>query len=126
MFLLDDRAFLWVLDPSTTDFSSVAKNIIKTSDELFISMASLWKITAKISEGKLTVPFEPSEFTRICAARSINVISVSSSELDVLKKLPLLHTEPFDRMIVATAITHDFTIVTNNADIARYDVATVS
>lgn len=126
MFLLDSRALLWILDPSTAAFSSTAQQILKTSDELFVSIASLWKLTEKISEGKLTVPFSPSEFTRICAARSITVLSIAPAELDIVKSLPLLESDSFERMLVATALSHDFTIVTANPAISQFKVATIS
>lgn len=125
MFLIDDRTLLWLLDPQIAELSATAQKILKTADELFVSMASLWKITTKIAEKKLIVPFEPSEFTRICTARSITVLSITPAELDALKKLPQRSGDSFAPMVVATAITHDFTIISPNPALAQYQVPIV-
>ena len=125
MFLLDSRSLLWILDNNASTIPPVAQNILKNSDELFVSMASLWKIAEKMSQGKLTAPFEPSEFARICAARSIQLLPVTPSELDAVRRLPPLHADVFDRMVVATAQTHGYTVITANPAIRQYDVATL-
>ncbi|MCR5724983.1 MAG: type II toxin-antitoxin system VapC family toxin [Treponema sp.] len=125
MFMLDSRVFLCSLDTSLQTISRPAETVLKNAGELFISMASLWKIAEKISEGKLTVPFEPSEFMRICAARAITVLPITPSELDVVKKLSPSYGDVFDRMVAATALTHDYTIVTNNPAFAHFGVPTL-
>lgn len=71
MYLIDTHVLLWLL--SDQDKLSATAKIILQEEELFISMASLWEIAIKQSNGKLDLPFSPEELCAICQSIAENI-----------------------------------------------------
>ena len=125
MFLLDTNALIWTLsDPE--ELSNPAKDVITNSDnKLFVSIATLWEITMKQSIGKLDLEGDVLDIVEECEREGINILSIQPQHLKKLEKLPLIHRDPFDRIIVAQARTNDMTIITKDSYIPQYDVKTI-
>jgi len=94
-------------------------------NQLFLSAVSAWEIAVKHHAGKLPLPVSPEEYITNCRAANA-VISIRFREEDVfqLSKLPALHNDPFDRMLICQAITRGLTIVTPDEHITQYPVLT--
>jgi PIN domain nuclease of toxin-antitoxin system len=125
-YLLDTCTFLWLnLEPAR--LSARARAII--ADEgvsLLLSAASAWEITAKHRTGQLLLPVEPLEY--IPSRRAANrIASLRFREDDALQltKLPALHKDPFDRMLICQTIGRGLTILTPDPHIRQYPVPTV-
>lgn len=126
MYMLDTCTFIWyILDDSS--LSQTAKNAILCSDTVFISYATLWEITIKQTTGKLTaLSMSVYELAELCRDNGIIVLPLKLSYLAELRKLPLIHRDPFDRIITATAITEGYTLLTNDSGIVKYqDIKTL-
>jgi PIN domain nuclease of toxin-antitoxin system len=124
--LLDTCTFLWLnLEPSR--LSPRAREIIAhESNLLWLSAASAWEIAAKHRTGQLLLPVEPLEY--VPSRRAANgIVSLRFREDDALQitKLPALHKDPFDRMLIGQAISRGLTIVTPDSRIRQYPVATI-
>lgn len=121
--LLDTCTFLWIaLDPSRLGERASAF-ILDENNELYLSAASAWEIGIKYASGRLLLSQRPEVF--IPKAREANAIAT----LDVNEesglhagRLPPLHADPFDRMLVAQAIIHGMTVLTPDPLIERYGV----
>lgn len=94
----------------------------KASNEVFVSVASLWEARIKQGLGKLKLP---SDFREEIALQGFVELNVVGTHTDILSALPPHHRDPFDRILVAQAMEGSLTIVTENEQIARYDVSTL-
>jgi PIN domain nuclease of toxin-antitoxin system len=125
-YLLDTCTFLWLnLEPAR--LSPRSRAIIADEDvSLLLSAASAWEITAKHRMGQLLLPVEPLEY--IPSRRAANrIASLRFREDDALQltKLPTLHRDPFDRMLICQAIRRGLTILTPDSHIRQYPVSTI-
>lgn len=122
--LLDTHALLWFLADDAR-LSERAKATICSEERAGVSCVSLWEIVLKKNLGKLRVESTAEEITALCGAKDIEVIGISPRALDRLADLPFIHRDPFDGLIVATALEEGMTIVTRDSIIPRYDVPTL-
>ena len=106
--LLDTHALLWWLTDDPILSTPAREALADPAQDLFVSAASAWEIAIKSNMGKLHVTSDWLE-------------SVEAGGITPLD-MPLLHRDPFDRMIVAQAQALGLTIVTRDRNIARYDV----
>ena len=122
-FLLDTHIFLWFVagDPK---LSQVARELVDDPDnQPFLSIASLWETAIKISLGKLNLgqPFE----TFIPQQMALNGIDLLAIELDhttIVSKLPFHHRDPFDRLLVAQAMTAGIPLVSVDEAFDAYPI----
>ncbi|MBQ6449478.1 type II toxin-antitoxin system VapC family toxin [bacterium] len=114
---------LWLLsDPDK--LSRTAKQVLQR-ERLFVSIASLWEIAIKQSNGKLELPLTPQQLSNVCLSRDIQLKQILPNHLCQLRELPKIHSDPFDRLIICQAIADKISIVTHDTKIARYNIATV-
>jgi PIN domain nuclease of toxin-antitoxin system len=121
--LLDTHSFLLFIS-GDEQMSEVARNLIAdVNNEVLLSVASLWEIAIKVSIGKLTLdkPFE-AIIPEQLILNEIEVLHVDLDDLSLIAKLPLHHRDPFDRLIIAQAITRGIPIVGRDSAFALYPV----
>ena len=118
-FLLDTHAFLWWINDDSR-LSLPAREIISTREnELFLSAASGWEISIKSQIGRLRLPGIPAEFvSRQLSLNGIRALPISMSHALHYHALPMLHRDPFDRMIVAQAQVEKLPILSADPVIA--------
>lgn len=124
MFLLDTHSLLWAL----FDVSKLPQELVNTlcvADNLYTSVGSLWEIAIKQSLGKLDIEYDPLEIATFCDQKNIGVLPILPVHLALLKDLPPIHKDPFDRLFVAQAKYENFVIVTKDSNIAKYQVKTI-
>jgi PIN domain nuclease of toxin-antitoxin system len=120
--LLDTHTFLWFIEDNPL-LSSDAKNLLESDVDLLISTASLWEIAIKNNIGKLGLaqPFEifiPSQL----AKNAIELLPIEISHLAVITRLPMHHRDPFDRLLIAQAITEQVPIVSVDNKFDTYGI----
>ncbi len=123
-FLLDTHALLWAeMAPET--LSEAARTALSAPGaELLVSAVSALEIAIKWKLGRLKLPLPPGEFLRTRLARSrIAALPVSVEHAAHVASLPLLHNDPFDRLLVAQAQLEGLILITRDEWIPRYDVA---
>lgn len=121
--LLDTHTFLWY---STNDprLSSLAQAVLKDpSNQPHLSVASLWEIAIKVQLGKLRLhaPFEEI-VAQVFAQQRLRVLAITSPHLCQLVALPLLHRDPFDRLLVSQALADGMVIVGHDTAMDGYGV----
>jgi PIN domain nuclease of toxin-antitoxin system len=125
-FLLDTHTFLWWItdDPQ---LSEAAREIIQNSDnELFLSVASAWEMAIKVRLGRLHLPDRPDRFVPDQLARNgIQALPIEMSHALYVGRLPSIHNDPFDRLIVAQSMLEKLPIITKDGVIAKYKVTVV-
>ena len=121
--LLDTHTFLWW----TTDepqMSATALDLIADSrNTLYWSAASSWEVSIKYALGRLPLPDAPEQFLPAELGRNrIESLPIVDAHAFQAGLLPRHHRDPFDRMLVAQAQVEAFGLITNDANIRRYDV----
>jgi PIN domain nuclease of toxin-antitoxin system len=123
--LLDTHVLLWAAHEPERLSDHVRGLLLNTDNQLYFSMASCWEISVKQSLGKLHLA-KPLEhlITDEIAANGLRLWPIELSHLVRVGRLPFLHRDPFDRLLVAQAQVEDFTLVSKDSWVAQYGVAT--
>lgn len=119
MILLDTCALIWSIF-ETEKLSSAARNAI-LNNPCTISIVSLWEIAIKTGLGKLELSKSISEIADLCADRGVEILPITPEACEVLQHLPPIHKDPFDRMIIAQAMTRGLPLLTEDSNIQRYE-----
>jgi PIN domain nuclease of toxin-antitoxin system len=116
--LLDTHVILWWL----TDDPALAEDLKARLDEdpdVYFSPISVWEVAIKQSIGKLRDPADLAEAVRDSGFREL---PVTARHAVAAGQLPLVHRDPFDRMLVAQARCEGFTLVSHDPALQKYDV----
>ena len=124
--LVDTCTFLWMADDAS-ELSLPARTVVTSPDnEVYLSAASVWEIVIKHALGKLPLPESPRQF--VPTQRTLLALTALPIEEDAvltLDRLPALHRDPFDRLLVCQALTHGLVIVSPDPQIQQYPVSTL-
>lgn len=125
-FLLDTHALLWFLRGDER-LSLRAREIIESMNNTrVLSDVSIWEMSIKQSLGKLKLaePFE-SRLTQALHRNAIESLPIERSHLFRVSQLPFHHRDPFDRLIIATAMIENLPILTDDQRFAAYAVEVI-
>jgi PIN domain nuclease of toxin-antitoxin system len=119
--LLDTHVLLWWRQKSRR-LGARPTDLIASAPEVYVSAASAWEVVIKTALGRLSLDdlFE----THVVAA-GFDPLPISFAHAAEVGRLPPLHADPFDRMLVAQARVEGLTLVTHDKTLARYDVPTI-
>lgn len=124
--LLDTHVLLWWnLDDDR--LSSAARDVIRDGrTEVLVSVASLWEVAIKAAKGKIELPIAADAYLddRLRSNRW-STLSIDQRHVLHAAALPMIHADPFDRVLVAQARLESIPIVTIDPAITRYDVETI-
>ena len=120
-YLLDTHTLLWFLNGDDT-LSKPAKDILKdVENTIFVSIASLWEIGIKISIGKLKLAYSLEEIVGNLQLQNIQVLAIQPFHIIKMTTLPFHHRDPFDRIIIAQAITEKMKLISRDGEFEKYD-----
>ena len=124
-YMMDSCTFLWYIETSSRLPESV-RELIDTTKYVSVSQATFWEIAIKQTTGKLALNMSMSELEEKCRENNITILPLKLAYFERIKTLPLIHRDPFDRIIIASAIEEDLTLLTNDGEIVKYqDVKTL-
>lgn len=121
--LLDTHTFLWFITADARLSAGAEKMIRRGGNEPLLSIASVWEIAIKVGLGRLPIP-EPLE-SFVPEQPRINRIGLLPIELRhtfEVSRLPLHHRDPFDRLIIAQALSEDLPVVSADSAFDSYPV----
>jgi len=123
--LLDTCTFLWIIS-GAKELSPSAKEIFANpANEVLLSAVSVWEISVKHALGKLPLPSAIERFIVEQRERhGIAALPLNERAVFHLHKLPPLHRDPFDRMLICQAIEHDCLVLTPDPLIIQYPLRT--
>ena len=117
--LLDTHILIWALENNPA-LSENARNAITAGRNMvFVSSASVWEISVKKSIGKLKVP---DNLLEELLAHRFSLLDINAEHAQLAGELPLIHKDPFDRMLVAQAKIEKLTLISVDPHIAKYEV----
>jgi PIN domain nuclease of toxin-antitoxin system len=123
--LLDTCTFLWIASGSPRVPADVRDLFQDPGNEVFLSTASAWEIALKHQTGRLPLPAPPDRFVPTQRdAHGIVALPIDEASALHLTRLPLIHRDPFDRVLVAQAIVHGLTILTPDPLVTQYPART--
>ncbi len=123
--LLDTCTFLWIIRGKPEASRTALTLFSDVNNETFLSSVSAWEIAVKHRLGKLPLGDVPVRY--VPAERDkhgIESLPLAEADTLVLDKLPLLHHDPFDRMLICQAIANQMVILTPDPLITQYPVLT--
>jgi PIN domain nuclease of toxin-antitoxin system len=124
-YLLDTHAVLWYLNGDTF-LSNSARGVIEDPRYIkYVSMVSVWEVGIKICIGKLEFPENTRGFLHQIKKNGFALLPITENYIIQTETLPLIHRDPFDRLLIATAITEQMTFITADKNIAHYEVSQI-
>lgn len=121
-FLIDTHTFLWMIQDSQ-QLSQLARSTVESDADLWLSSGSLWEIAIKVGVKKLTLPEPLSDFLdQQLKHNEIDVLVPTTKHFEAVANLPLHHRDPFDRLIVAQAMTEGIPVISVDTAFDFYDI----
>lgn len=120
MPLLDTHLLLWAATQDSRLPASVREAILQPEAELTFSVASIWEIAIKQSQGRRDFAFDPAELRTGLLDAGYVELPVFGAHSVAVASLPMIHRDPFDRMLLAQAIAEELELWTVDKDLARY------
>jgi len=120
--LIDTQVLLWWLkdDPQ---LGKVAKALVAdANNEIFTSAVTAWEISIKVALGKLTAPGDIDAEVQL---EGFSPLDITLKHADAAGKLPDIHNDPFDRMLIAQAQAEGLQLMTSDGEIPKYSVQTI-
>lgn len=123
--LLDTSTFLWFITGDVRLPEEIAATIRSPEHHVWLSVVSYWEVLVKHGLGRLPLPEAPSSYIPKQRRRhGMDSLALRERALTHLPKLPKIHRDPFDRMLVCQAIQHDAFLVTSDPALQAYPAKT--
>ncbi len=117
--LLDTHALLWCLSSPEKLTSTTREMIVDPLNEVFVSAATIWEIGIKQALGKLRIP---DDLAKQLKSKDFGELPITFKHARRAGDLPMIHRDPFDRMLVAQAQEESLAIVTHDNRFESYGV----
>lgn len=120
--LLDTHTLIWFIN-GDKEISEKAKRAIENPEgSNFVSIASLWEIAIKVSLGKLelTVPYK--SLAQQLDSNGFQVLPITFEDTILISKLPFLHRDPFDRILIAQVKNNKLKVITKDPHFNSYEI----
>jgi PIN domain nuclease of toxin-antitoxin system len=121
-FLVDTHVLLWALSSPDELSPGTRQALVNPENEVFVSAATAWEISIKAAIGKLHAPLDLSQQVRRLRFRPL---PITFEHAMAVRDLPMIHRDPFDRMLITQANAHGLTLVTADKKITQYNVSTM-
>jgi PIN domain nuclease of toxin-antitoxin system len=120
-YLLDTHSFLWFIN-GDEQLSGKAKNAITDPDAIkHISIASFWEIAIKVNLGKLSLDMAYQDLRQQVVANGFEILPITFEHTIELISLDLHHRDPFDRIIIAQALSENLVVISKDGNFTRYN-----
>lgn len=124
--LLDTHIFLWFISGDTQLSTDVRDTIRDPENEVYLSIISVWEAMIKYQLGKLPLPEHPETYLpKQRELHQIASLALDESSVIQLAKLPPLHRDPFDRILICQALQNSLIIATVDTKVRAYSVSVI-
>jgi PIN domain nuclease of toxin-antitoxin system len=120
--LLDTSTLLWALG-APERLSPRARRLVEAGENV-VSVASYWEIVIKTQKGLLSISDLATWWRRATELIAARMLNIRASHITAVAALPMLHKDPFDRILIAQAKAEGLPLVTNDASIGEYPIET--
>ena len=120
--LLDTHLLIWIA-ADRAKAGPVAIDLIRDpAVDAAFSAVSIWEITVKRALGRVDFRFAPDEIRDGCLSNDITEVDMTSAHGMAVAALPMLHRDPFDRLLLAQALVENRLLLTRDRMLVGYDV----
>jgi PIN domain nuclease of toxin-antitoxin system len=119
-FLLDTHIFLYFINGDPQIPQKTINFINNPNHKKYFSMVSIWEIVIKINIGKLKLKDNITSIYALLRRYNIEILQPNEHDFEVYLTLPLIHKDPFDRLIISQAIANDLTVISDDQYIKNY------
>jgi len=123
--LLDTHTAIWFFNGSSNLSETAKQTILDPSNRINVSIVSIWELAVKINVGKLTFSGGVAGFLKLIDSNGFRLLDIAPRHLLELERLPLHHRDPFDRILVATAISERMSFITADGSMSLYSLQCV-
>ncbi len=121
--ILDTHTLLWLVDRPEKLPKTVRSFCENENNELYISIASFWELSIKISIGKIELDKNAlTQLKKWCNKNAVTILPISILHCDQVQTLPFHHRDPFDRLIIAQAICGKLNVLTIDEHFSKYNI----
>lgn len=119
--LLDTHVFLGAITGDARLSARHAERFVDDGSDLFLSVASIWEMLTKVGVGRLPMPAPAAEYiVRQMEKNRISLLPIRTAHLAELEKLPPLHRDPFDRLLIAQSRAEGMPLLTVDHGVRQY------
>jgi PIN domain nuclease of toxin-antitoxin system len=125
-YLLDTCVAIWFFEGSEKIYIDLRAILRDPSNEVYVSDVSILEVVIKHGLGKLQLPYAPSHvLPPLIRRHAMGILPLTTGAIFRLERLPSLHRDPFDRLLVAQALEHRLTLVTPDPLVRQYPVPNI-
>lgn len=118
--LLDTHVALWAITDSPRLSTRARELIVAPRSSIWVSAATVWEITIKHSLGRGDMPVSGQDALRYFRESGYRLLAIEAEHAAAIADLPPHHHDPFDRLLVAQALTEPMRLLTHDPIVARY------
>ena len=119
-FIVDTHLLIWAVTDSEKLSTAARKTLSRLNSTYFFSAASVWEIAIKRRKYPELMPLTSEDARNLFLEAGFRELTVASHHATFVEKLPEIHEDPFDRILIAQAIASSMKLVTHDKTIARY------
>ena len=120
--LLDTCSVLWYFNGNNEMPQNTREIILNYENAIYVSIATIWEVAIRMSIGKLNFDGGIDGFIEAIEDEGFVLLDIATKHIRAVKGLPFIHRDPFDRMLIAQAITEELPILTSDSDMVKYNI----
>lgn len=124
-YLLDTHTLIWFLKGENELSKKIVKTIENSDATVYVSIASIWELSIKISLGKFSFPNGIEGFIKLVEENGFEILPITLADTIKISSLEYIHRDPFDRIMIAQSLGNDLIIITKDSHIKKYTVKTL-
>ena len=123
--LLDTCSALWYFNGDESMPQSTREIILNADNVIYVSIATVWEVAIKIGINKLSFDGNIEGFIEAIEDEDFSLLDITTKHIKEVIDLPFIHRDPFDRMLVAQAVTEEIPIMTTDSEILKYNIDSI-
>ena len=125
-YLLDTHTFIWMAADPAKLSDTVREIVVKSGNNLLVSAASGWETALLWKLARIELPEEPAFFVpQIIQSFSLTPLNISFETAITAATLPFIHRDPFDRLLVATAMQENISLLSKDSMLLKYNISVI-
>lgn len=122
-YLLDTHAFLWIIEDNSILTKKVKQIYLDNTNEIYLSVASIWEMAIKISLNKLSIQGKLAKFIdKHAIENNIRLLSIQPHHVFPIENLPFHHRDPFDRLLLSQCLQEKMYLLSKDTEFDQYGV----
>ena len=118
-YLIDTHIFIWSMEKNQRLPEKIFSLLKNSQNSIFISVASIWEIIIKTGKKKLKTP---QNIEKVINMAKFNVLPINLNHVLAVKTLPNIHSDPFDRILIAQSLVENLTLISSDPKMSKYKI----